>query len=727
MKKILFILSVVFLAISLNSCIEDPKITPGVVGAGAPVFEGGVKNGGITANSITVSATISKENGSKIYERGFYYGTTPDPKEDAPDIGGSGIGEYTVIIGDLDNNVEYYIVPYARNSSGESLGEKIMLPTNPGLGQASTIIKEEYTRAASVLVGAGIVSEGECKIIDFGVYLYTNKDSAYIARITEADSVSAEGNVHFYKIKDLKPSTTYYIRAFVNNECGEYKAEAGSVTTNDGEVTLSNVVFQARYTDATLTSSVDNDGDETVSIVARGFCLSKANNPPSIADSIACGSGLGGFTKDIPGLDAETRYSVRAYAINNWGSIFYSRDTSFSTIRDIPTVITGRVFEGTDLSNGNANVSGVVENAGMKPVSSVGICWSTTIKEPSLGAMGCNDFPLPLNNNFSGQLTNLRGGITYYICAYAKNEIGIAYGAVVSFTTPAIFDSNIARFLGNEHLLKNSTAYFTIDDNLYLLGGDLGPNYTDEMWSYSVSKNRWEQRRSFTGGSAKEQTAVSFGVGAYVFGGFDGTDDEKSGIYYYNNSNDRNEWLSYDGPDSYTVRRSIGYSYGNNVFFIGGISGDTVKNNVYTFDHATKVWLRRTDFPIEQYGGVAVLIDDIAYVGLGKDGTEACNGKLWTTTDAGLTWSTEPIECTIYSRSILAGVALNKNIYVIDEDYYILEYNTQTARWSKKSRLPSTYRGIHCMSVINNKIYIGLGDPINSLIAYDPTWDPSTE
>jgi|GEM_PF-494223 len=733
MKKIFFVLSVVFSAIMLYGCIEDPGFTPGVIGARIPDFEGGVEHVGSTANSITVLATISKENGSKIEERGFYYGTTPKPTKDnggtkVQDTNGAGRGEFTMTISDLANNVEYFIVPYAINASGESRGEERSLFTNPGLGQAGTLKNlNNYTRASSILAGAEIISEGECKIIDFGVYLYTNKDSAYIRRIIEIDSVSAENsNVYFYKIKDLKPSTKYYIKAFVNNECGEYLAIADSVTTRNGEVFLNSVVIQAGYTDATLTSSVSNDDDETVNIISRGFCFSKTNIPPLISDSISCGGGLGSFTKNVTGLDAETRYHVRAYAINNWGTVYYSRDTSFSTIRDIPTVVTIQVNESTDLRNGSTTIAGIVENAGMRPVTSVGIYWSTSLAS-LMPENGGNDLPMPLNNSFSGHLANLRGGVTYHYCAYAKNEIGTAYGEVLSFTTPAIFVTNLAKFPGTARLF-NSTAYFTIDDNLYLLGGDLGPNYTDEMWSYSVSKNKWEQRRAFAGGPAKWQTAVSYGIGAYVFGGFDGAADEKSGMYYYNNTNDDNQWLSppYENPDSsYTVCRAIGFSFSNNVFFIGGMSGDTVKKEVYSFFHASKTWQRWPDFPVEQYGGIAVLIDDIAYVGLGKNASDVCNGKLWTSTDAGQNWSPTPIECPIYNRGILAGVALNRNIYLIDEDCYILEYNTLTAQWTRKSQLPSAYRGIHCMSVIGNKIYIGLGsESANSLIVYDPTWDP---
>ena len=36
---------------------------------------------------------------------------------------------------------------------------------------------------------------------------------------------------------------------------------------------------------------------------------------------------------------------------------------------------------------------------------------------------------------------------------------------------------------------------------------------------------------------------------------------------------------------------------------------------------------------------------------------------------------------------------------------------------------PSANRSVHCMYVLDNYIYIGLGNASNSLISYDPTWD----
>ena len=721
MKKILFAISAIFLAVSFYSCLEDPDVTPGIVGAGVPVFEENSAEKGKTANSITAYAKVVAENGSKIKARGFYYGTSPSPKKEnggkiAPDTVGIGVGEYTVVISGLDNDKIYYIIPYAENEIGIAYGTEFSVSTTPGLGSVENV-KPDGIYASSAIVGVKINSEGEGRIERKGYYLYTSKtDSVAI----DIDGVSAENNIYRDTLTMLKPSTKYYVRAFAENEYGKFAAaKIDSFTTRSGELKFGDTYHVSGFTDVTLRSSVNNDNDKTVTIEEYGFCWSENSGPTILDDTIHSRDGISRFEEIISGLKAHQPYYARAYARNNFDSVYYGKEVFFSTKNDIPTVSTLEVDESRDVKDGKANVGGSVADPGMSEVTSVGICWSTTKSVPDLSD---SVLSMPLSNNFSGQITMLKGGTKYYVRAYAQNNIGIAYGEVSQFTTPEIFNENLAPFTGGERI-TSSTAYFAIDDNLYLLGGDIGAEYTNDLWMYSVSKNKWESRKPFSGGKAKWQTVVSFGVRAYVYGGYDDSGNEISGLYYYESGNE-NDWnLITTKPDSMTLCRSAGYSYSNSIFFVGGVSGDTVRSDVWAFQPGTKAWQKKTDFPVEQYGGIAVVIDDIAYVGMGKDTLDVCNGKIWTTADGGGTWDTNPIQCTIYNGSILAGVALNKSIYLIDEDHYILEYDTQTEQWTKKSQLPVGSREIHCMYAVNNKIYIGLGSD-NALVVYDPVWDP---
>jgi N-acetylneuraminic acid mutarotase len=264
-------------------------------------------------------------------------------------------------------------------------------------------------------------------------------------------------------------------------------------------------------------------------------------------------------------------------------------------------------------------------------------------------------------------------------------------------------------------------AYFGINGYLYLLGGDLGANCTNELWRYSIASDNWDQRLAFSGGPAKWQFGIRYGRGALVYGGWNGSGTETKGIYEYIERD--NVWVHYAGPaDSAIVSRTIGYSHNSTVYFIGGRCSDTIRHDVWAFDYPDKTWYRATDFPVKQKGGVAVEINNVAYVGFGSDENDVCNETLWFSTDRAQTWNMEtnyPI-----TGSVLGGVVCNNRLYMIDESHYLLEYNPITNGWTKKSQLPANRHAFQCIFSEADKIYIGLGvQGVNSLIVYDPIWD----
>ena len=184
MKKLIFnILYVGILSVSLFSCLDDPEISPGLRGAGAPVFEDtSPVLGEKTASSVTISSKIIKENGSKITERGFYYGTNPYP---LPENGGQekndetdnvGIGPYEIIIHGLINDTTYYFLPYAKNSIGTGYGKVLSVKTNQGYGNIETLPPNGIL-ASAFITGIRVNEDGESSIERKGIYLYTRTDS----------------------------------------------------------------------------------------------------------------------------------------------------------------------------------------------------------------------------------------------------------------------------------------------------------------------------------------------------------------------------------------------------------------------------------------------------------------------------------------------------------------------------------------------------------------------
>ena len=726
MKRLVYTILLAALMTGFYRCINDPKLTyeGEVIGALEPVFSKEfTKEVGKTATTITVKAKIDKENGYKVTERGFIYGLNKDPSLEnggtkMTDPEGTGLGEYTMTIEGLTNNKTYYIRAYAENKKGTGYGPEISVWTNEGVAQVSTLSPNPADiRSTFAIVGGVVTVIGEGDIYQLGFYMYEKDNSAKIDTIYYHDSAPREVRVDeqfFCQLNQLKPATCYQVKAFVKNDFGEMIAEEKSFCTRDGIPKVDEVTINSTgFTDVSVSSHVSNNGDSTVHIAERGFCWSSETAIPQISnDTVICDADTGFFDGMIIDLEADKIYYVRAYAISDRGIVGYGEINVFQTKSTTPTVSTEEV-ESITIINGSAVVGGIIKDAGQSPVTASGIYWSTTNPPTEV------DRILPLTvvgGEFSGKLTGLKGGTTYYICAYATNSYGTGYGTVKKFTTPPIFTTGLSPFPGGQRV-ANTTAYFAIGTGLYLLGGDMGSSYTNELRRYVIGANEWEPRWPFSGSPMKWQSGVSYGLAAFVYGGYSGLGDEKPGIYEYNET--ANEWYYHDGPDSSIVNSVLGYSDTHHIIYIGGKYADnSPRDDVWSFEPSSKIWQRKTNFPTKQYGGVAGVIGGKAYAGMGKISDGVCNDSIWTSDDGALTWNYK----TSYPDAgvVRGGVVCNERLYIITNDYFSVEYKPDANVWTKKSKIPGS--NLHCIYSVGDKIYIGFGNPI-TLIVYDPTWD----
>jgi uncharacterized protein (TIGR02145 family) len=120
---------------------------------------------------------------------------------------------------------------------------------------------------------------------------------------------------------------------------------ASSCKKNGPDVTIPTVttgpISNITSTSATGGGNVTSDGGDQ--ITSRGVCWSTSQNPATTDSKTADGSGTGIFTSNITGLNENTIYYVRAYAINNKGTNYGSQE-SFSTSPAPVTDIDGNVY-----------------------------------------------------------------------------------------------------------------------------------------------------------------------------------------------------------------------------------------------------------------------------------------------------------------------------------------------------------------------------------------------
>ena len=457
MKHIYSLFSILFAALLMAGCVNDPDIDGGIRNAKKP----SVKTDEIlksTASSVTVSGEVLQENGAPVTEAGFCWSTesTFTVIEKNKKAVSKRKVKYEATIEGLTNDLDYYIRAYAINAVDTAYGEILPFKTKDGLGSVKTLFPVNVM-STSVQCGGMITKQGEAEIEERGIYLMLNPEPSASDSTIRIDM---EADSFYCTISDLKPETTYYVRAYAKSKYGEYNgAKVETFKTTNGRPVLDDNKFKkiaTEFTYAEFSMEIISEGDSP--ITACGFCFSTDKSPTiENGDTIICGAGIGEFAGKIYDMQQQKGYYVRAYATNALGTT-YSAGEGIHTIleSELPTVNTKEV---STIKNGTAWVGGEVLAEGASPVTEAGVCWGTS---PS-PAFGNCEGAVALSSGtqaFTGTIKELRGGTSYYLRAYAKNKNGIAYGEEVRFQTPDIFGVG-ARFEG-AFRIPGSTSFCTL-------------------------------------------------------------------------------------------------------------------------------------------------------------------------------------------------------------------------------------------------------------------------
>ena len=193
-------------------------------------------------------------------------------------------------------------------------------------------------------------------------------------------------------------------------------------------ILTTNEITGITTTTASCQGKVTSDGGATVT--TRGVCWSTTENPTTACSKTSDGTGIGSFTGNLSNLTPDTKYFVKAYAINAKGTAYGAQKT-FTTLQDqtMPEVTTGDI---THITATTAICTGNVTSDGGATVTERGICWDTKenpVKDGSKTIAGTGV------GEFSCNLIELIPNTKYYVRTYAVNKIGTTYGEQKTFTT----------------------------------------------------------------------------------------------------------------------------------------------------------------------------------------------------------------------------------------------------------------------------------------------------
>lgn len=181
--------------------------------------------------------------------------------------------------------------------------------------------------------------------------------------------------------------------------------------------------------------------DNVGNIEEVGFLITKGNDF-SLADKFPLDINSSNvYVLSLSEFDFSTYYEVQFYIITEAGES-KSNNKGFDT----PNVLgsPSLVLNGySDLSLDNVNVAATVTLEGDFPVVSRGFCWSTTPNPTINNSSSLNGSGVGSYNNI---ITNLDIATTYFIRAYATNQIATSYSNQIELSTKGIGDLNYGDF-----------------------------------------------------------------------------------------------------------------------------------------------------------------------------------------------------------------------------------------------------------------------------------------
>ena len=511
-----------------------------------------------TYNSATCLCNVSSDGGLDLSERGVCWGLEPVPTIDVHHIAaeGTSIGNYSVVISGLTVNTTYHIRAYATNEKGTNYGENLTFTTTEGLATVTTAAITNVS-ATSAWGGGVVTDEGASNVTEHGICWSINHNPTIN---DNHNSNGAGAGSYTVQMTGLTPNQTYYVRAYATNAQGiSYGAEIDFTATDGLPEVKTDDVTDVTSSSAIGHGKVNNQGGSTVT--ERGICWSTDPSPTINGSYAQSGTGSGEYEVNLTNLTPGTKFYVRAYAMNTHGLI-YGEEKEFTTLANLPSVITGEVSNITPTS---AQGSGDVTGDGGSAVTEKGICWSI-YPNPTI-----NDNHISNGSgtgNYSATMSYLKPYKTYHVRAYAINSVGIAYGEDVSFVTLIPTGAINGLFTVD----NRGTQVFFSQGNLQYQPSSNTWRFAENQWDYVGTQNPHYGNAGGTV-SGSDNSNISSTYSGWIDLFCWGTSGYNHGAICYqpwSTSLDENSYFAYGNPESNLFDNSGQADWGYNAISNGG-------------------------------------------------------------------------------------------------------------------------------------------------------------
>lgn len=300
-----------------------------------------------------------------------------------------------------------------------------------------------------------IESDGLSTISEAGFYYgntegITDKSIKIIASIKDKTFTASLNEL------ELKSATTYYFIPYAVNGEGTGYGPARKYISSESTPVLSWNNHIESASSITVNAMINNNGGAP--ITEYGFCWD-LDGTPSLDSNIKVFDTNGDvtyFSYTIEGLHPNTTYYIRPFAKNSRDGLGYGDIISLTTLKGLPSVLTGKATA----TYNSITMWGNVSSSGGFQIIRNGICLSGS-PTPSI-----NDIVIestPQVGEFFVSYQNAYDGARYYYRAFAENENGLVYGSINEVVTQVLATFRVV----NENGAKVSNSVVYIDGSKY--------------------------------------------------------------------------------------------------------------------------------------------------------------------------------------------------------------------------------------------------------------------
>lgn len=482
MKRIYNVLgSMVTMVAILAACTEDItdlRLEPGITS---------LQKQNVTASTADVEAYVP--SGINVFtEIGVAYGLTEEPTiEDNKAVFNGKLEKamFTVALTGLDYATTYYARAYGIYADGVKYGTQLSFTTMPRVPfvELNELIQELGDLAT---FKATVTDAGRGTILERGV-VYGTDAGVTVENGEAVVNANAELGEYTGTISNLMGNTKYYVRAYAINEGGVGYSEATELDIPKLTPYLSSDVVSAiTKTTATFHGKIVKDGGAEVT--SFGFVWSTTPYPDVDDNMVAViTTGTDGwFTYNVEGLEINTTYYVRPYAINSEG-VGYGTEVTFTTLADItklyvvgdynswtnnPDVETEYIIS-TVASAGEAEGYIYLAAGGIKFIMELG-SWdaANTYGDDGSGKLTNPGDNISIPEDGYYKLTANLSTMTYSILKLDWGIIGNATPGEWATDTPLLYDADLRILYGGFSLGDGELKFRANNDWGYNFGSD---------------------------------------------------------------------------------------------------------------------------------------------------------------------------------------------------------------------------------------------------------------